>query len=105
MTKVAQLVVMKFVLPLLLGLTASTAAASARNLLVNGTDTEPGEYRYHVRVGCCSGALIAPDVVLSVGHVVPPPDALASMKLYVGAYQVVGYQEEAHAQGFAVKQA
>ena len=74
-----------------------------RDLLVRGKDTEPGQYPWHVRVGCCSGALIAPDVVLSAGHVLPPPDAVSSMKLYVGAYYVDPTSDDAP--GFGVQQA
>ena len=95
---------------LLLAVQAEVTAPSRsenipRDLLVNGVDTALGQYPYHVRVGCCSGALIAPDVVLSVGHVLPPPDAVSSMKLYVGAYATDTDGTKDHAQGFGVKQA
>lgn len=76
-----------------------------RDLLVHGTDTEPGEYPWHVRVGCCSGALIAPDIVLSAGHVLPPPDAVSVMKLYVGAYETDTTGLNDGAESFAVQQA
>jgi len=58
-----------------------------RELLVNGVDTELGQYPWHTRVGCCSGALIAPDVVLTAGHVLRSNPTI--MVLSVGAYQTM----------------
>jgi secreted trypsin-like serine protease len=52
--------------------------------MVNGIDTKPGEYSVHTQVGCCSGALIAPDVVLTAGHDVPPEPV--GMIVTIGAY-------------------
>eukprot|EP00977_Amphora_coffeiformis_P026461 scaffold26833_cov168-Amphora_coffeaeformis.AAC.2 len=76
-----------------------------RELIVNGINTNLGQYPWHVRVGCCSGALIAPDVVLTAGHVLPPPDAVSAMKLYVGAYETDTNGLEDGAQGFDIQQA
>lgn len=64
---------------------ADGGALPRRHLMVNGTDAKPGEYPFHTQVGCCSGALIAPDVVLTAGHVVPPESAVG-MTVTVGAY-------------------
>jgi secreted trypsin-like serine protease len=52
--------------------------------MVNGVDTTPDEYPFHTQVGCCSGALIAPDIVLSAGHDVPPDPV--GMTVTVGAF-------------------
>lgn len=60
-------------------------APDRRHLIINGFDTRPGEYAFHTEVGGCSGALIAPDVVLTVGHVIPP-DPSVGMTVTVGAY-------------------
>ena len=51
--------------------TTTTTSTQDRNLLVNGVDTLPNEYPFHVQIGGCSGALIAPDIVITAGHVVP----------------------------------
>ena len=71
-----------------------------RSLLVDGDDTTPGRYPYHVQVGCCSGVLIAPDVVLSAAHDVPPHDVAVGMKVSVGAYHT---NQMTHADGDAVQ--
>jgi len=54
--------------------------------MVNGKDTRPGEYSFHTQVGCCSGALIAPDVVLTASHVVSEEEGSRGMTVIVGAY-------------------
>jgi secreted trypsin-like serine protease len=54
--------------------------------MVNGVDTKKGEYLFHTQVGGCSGALIAPDVILATGHEMPPIDVAVGMTVTVGAY-------------------
>ena len=83
----------------------ATTKETNRKLIVNGIDTKLGQYSWHVRVGCCSGALIAPDMVLSAGHVLPPPDAVSVMKLYVGAYETDTTGLNDGAEGFDIQQA
>jgi trypsin len=67
--------------------TATTTTSTARNLLVNGADTLPDEYPFHVQVGGCSGALIAPNIVITAGHVVPSEEGAIGMTVRVDAYQ------------------
>ncbi|KAG7364946.1 trypsin [Nitzschia inconspicua] len=73
-----------FIVLTIVGLVDGSSPA-LRQLMVNGVNTIPGEYPFHTQVGCCSGALIAPDVVLTAGHVVPPASAVG-MTVTVGAY-------------------
>jgi secreted trypsin-like serine protease len=68
----------------ILRVTVATTTNANRHLMVNGIDTKPGEYPFHTQVGCCSGALIAPDVVLTAGHDVSPE--AVGMVVTIGAY-------------------
>jgi trypsin len=79
------MILVHFLIFLALFAGAHGSKSPLRKMMVNGVDTKPGEYPFHTQVGCCSGALIAPDVVLTAGHVVPP-DAAVGMTVTVGAY-------------------
>ncbi len=68
-----------------------------RSLMVGGTNTKPGQYPFHTQVGCCSGALVAPDIVLTAGHDLPPLDVAVGMTVYVNAYYTNPLNHTAHA--------
>jgi Trypsin len=50
---------------------ASVAPPTRRNLIIGGNAAKPGDYPYfaHFEGISCGGSLIAPDVVLTAGHV------------------------------------
>ena len=73
--------------------------------MANGKDTVEGRFPYHVQVGCCSGALIAPDIVITAGHDMPPLDVATRMKVTVGAYHTDPTVNQEEATVRAVKHA
>jgi secreted trypsin-like serine protease len=50
---------------------ASAAPPARRNLIIGGSIAKPDDYPYfaHLEGISCGGSLIAPDVVLTAGHV------------------------------------
>ena len=74
-----------------------------RSLIIGGEDIEPGRYPYFVSIDknngvIVSGALIAPDIVLSAGHITL--NHMDNLTVKVGPYQV--HQDETQAETIPV---
>ena len=57
---------------------------SNRTLIINGEQADPGEYPYfaHMPYPGCGGSLIAPDVILTAGHVsATEPEMIAHRRM------------------------
>jgi len=66
----------------------ATAQASPKDdvaRIIGGTDAAPGEYPYFVQGPGCSGALIAPDIVLFAAHC---ENLFLNQQLNVGGYRI-----------------
>jgi len=65
--------------------TAQVSADDDNARIIGGTDAAPGEYPYFVQGPGCSGALIAPDIVMFAAHC---GDLFLNQQLNVGGYLV-----------------
>ncbi|XP_072312156.1 serine protease 33 [Eucyclogobius newberryi] len=71
----------------------------AGNRIVGGADATAGEWPWQVDIQkssahVCGGSLIAKDWVLSAAHCFPNPSDLSSYIIYVGRYQLNGYNPD-----------
>ncbi|CAL8264586.1 unnamed protein product [Gadus morhua 'NCC'] len=69
------------------------------NRIVGGSDAEEGAWPWQVDIQqganghVCGGSLIAADWVLSAAHCFPTPSDVSEYRLYVGRYQLNGFNQ------------